>query len=535
MSEILGLKIEVPGATKCIGVLRYLGPIRGKQGTFGGIELQGPGAATRGKNSGAVDGIQYFEVSTPNSGLFLPWGRIRQANPKLTEVKNANLPTPTPSPSNGIGRQLLNERKKFSSRSSSLENPFIGESGLRAASTIEKRVPQMGQNSAEVSPMISRTPLVGLTPEHHISPSEKDELLREMQTTLGDLQLVLEDYERIIEEKDKRLQKQRQEHEKAREEWRESLELMLNGQQETESLYEQQIDDLKEAIGDMRSRMDTRSTEHKSELDRLQEENSKLRRAVVKGDELPSPGIVEMKANIERMAEENERLRKVNDEKQDEIRDLRKKLQVTEAKVSTEDAAISQLSDELKAVELGEKLTTREAEIADLQAQIKARDIQIAEFMTSKGAESQNKDNSIIAELKHQLAMRPSFEELTGLQEALDEAEEIHARDLQQFEKKVADLKQSKEHLNAEIEALHTKVAEAEMKLEEAKKSHPEPLSQTKAVSSQKRELSFTPTSLPVYVPTEPRDPSSGRDDWCGLCEKDGHSSLNCPYELDVF
>ncbi|KAJ8133877.1 hypothetical protein OY671_012909 [Metschnikowia pulcherrima] len=41
--------------------------------------------------------------------------------------------------------------------------------------------------------------------------------------------------------------------------------------------------------------------------------------------------------------------------------------------------------------------------------------------------------------------------------------------------------------------------------------------------------------SLPIYKPAKEVDPSEGRDDWCGLCERDGHSSLNCPYENDMF
>lgn len=40
---------------------------------------------------------------------------------------------------------------------------------------------------------------------------------------------------------------------------------------------------------------------------------------------------------------------------------------------------------------------------------------------------------------------------------------------------------------------------------------------------------------LPVYKPSKPVDPSDGRDDWCGLCERSGHSSINCPYENDIF
>lgn len=40
---------------------------------------------------------------------------------------------------------------------------------------------------------------------------------------------------------------------------------------------------------------------------------------------------------------------------------------------------------------------------------------------------------------------------------------------------------------------------------------------------------------LPVYKPSKPVDPSDGKDDWCGLCERSGHSSINCPYENDIF
>jgi chromosome segregation ATPase len=39
---------------------------------------------------------------------------------------------------------------------------------------------------------------------------------------------------------------------------------------------------------------------------------------------------------------------------------------------------------------------------------------------------------------------------------------------------------------------------------------------------------------LQVYIP-EKKDAASGRDLWCGLCERDGHDSIDCPYENDVF
>lgn len=38
--------------------------------------------------------------------------------------------------------------------------------------------------------------------------------------------------------------------------------------------------------------------------------------------------------------------------------------------------------------------------------------------------------------------------------------------------------------------------------------------------------------SLPLYV-SKTRDPSAGRRQWCALCERDGHDSVECPYEND--
>ncbi|VEU19702.1 DEKNAAC100189 [Brettanomyces naardenensis] len=40
---------------------------------------------------------------------------------------------------------------------------------------------------------------------------------------------------------------------------------------------------------------------------------------------------------------------------------------------------------------------------------------------------------------------------------------------------------------------------------------------------------------LKVYEPEHKADPSAGRIKWCGLCERQGHDSIDCPYENDVF
>ncbi|CAI5758336.1 unnamed protein product [Candida verbasci] len=87
MDDYIGLKVAIPGASG-YGIIRYYGSIRNKIGTFVGIELLGQLALTRGKNSGSVDGIQYFTVEIPKSGLFLPFERLKSVNPQLENLSS---------------------------------------------------------------------------------------------------------------------------------------------------------------------------------------------------------------------------------------------------------------------------------------------------------------------------------------------------------------------------------------------------------------------------------------------------------------
>ncbi|CAX43261.1 microtubule-associated protein, putative [Candida dubliniensis CD36] len=85
MGDVIGTKVAIPGASGA-GIIRYVGQIQGKIGTFAGVELLGTLATTRGKNSGSVDGIQYFQVEIPKSGLFLPYERLKSVNPILANT-----------------------------------------------------------------------------------------------------------------------------------------------------------------------------------------------------------------------------------------------------------------------------------------------------------------------------------------------------------------------------------------------------------------------------------------------------------------
>ncbi|KAF7559787.1 hypothetical protein G7046_g4376 [Stylonectria norvegica] len=66
---VAGDTVDVPGGM--YGTVRFVGTVRGKKGTFAGVELH-PDFAVRGKNDGDVDGVSYFSTTIPGAGIFLP-------------------------------------------------------------------------------------------------------------------------------------------------------------------------------------------------------------------------------------------------------------------------------------------------------------------------------------------------------------------------------------------------------------------------------------------------------------------------------
>ena len=53
------------------GMVKFIGPVAGKRGTFAGVQLATEYAG-RGKNSGEVEGKSYFRTTIPGAGIFLP-------------------------------------------------------------------------------------------------------------------------------------------------------------------------------------------------------------------------------------------------------------------------------------------------------------------------------------------------------------------------------------------------------------------------------------------------------------------------------
>src|SRR5271154_7046848 len=90
----VGDTVFVPGNMH--GMVKFIGLVAGKRGTFAGVQLA-PEYAARGKNSGDVDGRHYFQTTVAGSGIFLPIEKAVRMD-KGAGAPPTSTPTSTPTP-----------------------------------------------------------------------------------------------------------------------------------------------------------------------------------------------------------------------------------------------------------------------------------------------------------------------------------------------------------------------------------------------------------------------------------------------------
>ena len=98
----LGSLVSVPGDMH--GTIKFIGPVAGKKGVFAGVQLA-PEFAARGKNSGDVEGRQYFRTTVPGAGIFLPIEKaLKMEEPAPTTGLKRTMAAPaTPKANNALG------------------------------------------------------------------------------------------------------------------------------------------------------------------------------------------------------------------------------------------------------------------------------------------------------------------------------------------------------------------------------------------------------------------------------------------------
>lgn len=597
MLNLLDLQVAVPGTVGGSGVIKYIGPIRGKVGTFAGIELDSSIASTRGRNSGDVDGIHYFDVSLPGAGLFLPIERLRSVNThlpptvhSLSRKSSAHEHASTPSPvSRAIGSRI-------SSSAGSDDKIAIGrDSPLLAAPKLQ--VPKRRVSSKDLYRPSHQTPravsanhvgTVGIDKSadkviealkrelndtkillecKNNALTEKSAILNDLQATVNELNPILQDYESAIAEKERKMLKQKHEYEAAREEWRQSLDLMLNAQQETEQLYELELNDLKEELAQLASKKDsenklmlpkklqgTYNEKTESNIIKIKSLESELNRVM---KDLASTQSALDTASIELSslrALSSSSSKQTDDiigqldslsiqEKEDQETELRLEIAHLKKELIQKgqeaDAAIRKLQDvelvyeekmsQLKLdkddqiLKLSQDNAKQAARIEELLGLIDSSKSTVREV--SKGTDvaiELEKAQALIQDLQHQLEMRPSFDELTELQESMDVVDDLHQKELQRKNNEISRLQSEKDILSLELKKFELLEVNGRLGF---------PAKQEMVAAQE----DIVASSLQIHFPSTLTDASAGRDNWCGLCEREGHGSLECPYENDIF
>jgi hypothetical protein len=164
MEPKVGDAVEVPGGM--YGTVKFVGQVDGKKGTFAGVQLA-PEYASRGKNSGEVDGKSYFRTSKPGSGIFLPLEKaIVKASPSMSQggrTPLAVLPKPNFSQSIGPGARAGSPALKLVARRPSLPRPQSPVRQAPAKLATPKTRPSIGLAKSQI----------GAGPQYRASPVAK--------------------------------------------------------------------------------------------------------------------------------------------------------------------------------------------------------------------------------------------------------------------------------------------------------------------------------------------------------------------------
>ncbi|KAI7204059.1 hypothetical protein KC324_g965 [Hortaea werneckii] len=163
----VGDSVNVPG--DMYGTVKFIGSVRGKNGTFVGVELDRAFAA-KGKNDGDVDGTYYFTTSIPGSGIFLPVHRAEKRSSPTTNASDSFPPTPnTPSHSTLNGNRARgNGRTPPIPAATSKFSQSVGPGARPSSPQFKPRRPSLPRPE---SPLRKQAPNLAPTPAKNLSQS----------------------------------------------------------------------------------------------------------------------------------------------------------------------------------------------------------------------------------------------------------------------------------------------------------------------------------------------------------------------------
>lgn len=420
----IGSILTIPNTGRA--VLKYIGPVQGKSGKFVGIELLGE-SASLGKNSGDVNGIEYFKTKSRGSGLFMTYDKLMSTidfveSPPTKRLSLMNSPNDTFGPTPRRNRASLNPSHLSHSRS-------ISKRSSIARSHTSTPSPLLSQSLNKSSP--SYEELKRLSTAKTLVENEKNNLLYEtdsMKYEIEELKSRLEHQEKLIQDLELSHRHDLVKIQKAEE----RVSITENKLVKQKNSHEEQREELLDVIDQLEAQVNDNEKLYVDELQRLQdeikqkEENIKAFGSVNENRgslEMRSHDVAELETQIEqlrseklqnetalrdfesRMTEADEKLAKLNKEslylKQSAISDQKKyesdlkEAETNIAKLKEEDAVkervIEKLREEIKLFKKGIEESVDNNLIEELQRQIANLEEQL-----KKNKEEDIKSNSTL-------------------------------------------------------------------------------------------------------------------------------------------
>jgi hypothetical protein len=468
------------------GILRYVGKIQGKPGEYAGVELTGEDAV-HGRHSGSYNGMNYFTTTRPNSGVFITYSKLIAS----TSAANQNRPPATASVSRRQSARHSLQPPSTPMASQKATATGSPRGSLARPSVRGQALTTPRRSTAGLFKGTSPKPDDATTPSrrprqsglhqamnHHNQDNEVATLTRELKEAREDLA-----------EKDSQLEQQGQllrDLEQSLEEFQ-----TLANQRQEESNTNEEIEKLMRSLEDrdrkltnLRAEFEEKRQEFRITIDGLQVEMQET-------SEMYESEIRALKANMGDAEEVNQRIVEL----EQMVTSLDNGLKNSQVSEQNARAQLGKLAD------IENKLLDKESELQDTRNSL--------EYFKSTNEE-------LLKEVEHYKSLANSKKQDPASDQTLkstDDSGEIT-------------------RLQGEIENLESMLESKIFREQELEKQ----VESLKLRSSSSSTATFEGPTTPennnkVTSPPAKVDPAAGRKLWCGLCEREGHESLDCPYD----
>lgn len=447
----IGSIITIPNTGRA--VLRYIGPVQGKSGRFAGIELVGDNAVL-GKNSGDVNGVEYFKTKQPGAGLFMAYDKLLSTLDYIESPVNKRLSLmhspsesygPTPSrkhmsatPSTLSHTRSLSKRSSIA-RSHSSTPPLQKKVDTKSSPSYEELKRLENANTMienEKNNLINETQSLRYEIDELKSRLEHhDKLAQDLELKHSSDQLKLEKSNERIETIEAKLRKQKRSHEEQREELLSVIDQLEAQVSDNEQLYIGELQKLQEEIRQKEEALthfkSSETTEKSIETDRNMK--SQIEQLMLEKQELDSV-ITELKKDIEVSEKKISQLNKeslqlkeaiISDQKRHEVEIAENKGKIAKLDEDHEikDRVIEKLRDEIKSLQAHietisqtQNVDELQKDIADLKEQLKGKDALAHENLALKDQ---------LKSLQKQAEIRSDVDKINELEFKLENKERI--------------------------------------------------------------------------------------------------------------